>query len=142
VVRSAIALCAVALAGCSSIIEGTSQEITLNTNPAGASCALMREGQPIGAVNPTLGTVLIKKTKYDITIVCDRPGFDQATYLNRSGVEGATFGNIILGGGIGWAIDSASGADNKYDSPVNLTMVPRAAVIPLAPPTPPPHLGY
>jgi hypothetical protein len=121
---ASLALCA----GCSSIIEGTSQEITINTNPAGASCALMREGQPIGSVNPTPGTVLVKKTKYDITVVCDRPGFEQATYLNHSGAAGATVGNIILGGGIGWAIDSASGADNKYDSPVNLTMVPKQTV--------------
>jgi hypothetical protein len=78
--RSVVALCAVALGGCASIVEGTSQEITINTNPAGASCVLMREGQPIGSVNPTPGTVLIKKTKYDLTIVCDRSGFDQATH--------------------------------------------------------------
>ena len=31
---------------------------------------------------------------------------------------------IILGGGIGWAIDSARGADNKYDSPINITLAP------------------
>jgi hypothetical protein len=123
------ALALLTLAGCSSIIEGTSQEITVNTNPSGASCAFMREGQPIGTVHPTPGAVLVKKTKYDITIVCDRPGFDQATYLNHSGAAGATFGNIVLGGGIGWAIDSTSGADNKYDTPVNLTMVPKAALL-------------
>jgi len=33
--------------------------------------------------------------------------------------------NIILGGGIGWAIDSASGADNKYESPITITLVPQ-----------------
>ena len=76
----------------------------------------------------------MQKTKYDITVLCDREGFEQATYLNHSGAAGATFGNIVLGGGIGWAIDSASGSDNKYDSPVNLTMVPKAAMMP--PPTP------
>jgi hypothetical protein len=129
---------ALALAGCASIIEGTSQEITINTNPTGAACTLMREGQPIGSVNPTPGTVLIKKTKYDLNIVCDRPGFDQATFLNHSGAAGATFGNIILGGGIGWAIDSAAGADNKYETPVNLTMVPKSAVVPLTMPAPVP----
>lgn len=98
----------------------------VSTNPAGASCALTREGKPLGTINPTPGTLLIKKTKYDITVLCDKDGFLQVTYLNHSGAAGATFGNIILGGGVGWAIDSASGADNKYDSPVNLTMVPNA----------------
>ena len=99
-IRSTFVLSALAFAGCSSIIEGTSQEITVNTNPSGASCAFMREGQPIGTVHPTPGAVLVKKTKYDITIVCDRPGFDQATYLNHSGAAGATFGNIVLAVGL------------------------------------------
>jgi hypothetical protein len=114
------------LPGCSSIIEGTSQEITVNTNPSGAECSLEREGISIARVNPTPGAVTIKKTKHDITIVCKKPGYQDATYLNNSGAAGATFGNIVAGGGIGWAIDSASGADNKYDSPVNITLVPNS----------------
>jgi hypothetical protein len=112
------------LAGCSSIIEGTSQEILVNTNPAPATCGLYRQGIKIGEIVSTPGSVLIKKTKYDITVLCVKDGYEQATYLNHSGAAGATFGNIILGGGIGWAIDSASGADNKYDTPVNMTLVP------------------
>ena len=66
----------------------------------------------------------IKKTKHDITIACMLPAYQNATYVNNSDAAGATFGNIILGGGIGWAIDSASGADNKYTSPVNITLAP------------------
>lgn len=112
------------ITGCASIIEGTSQTITLNTNPPGADCALEREGTVIGRVTPTPGSVVIEKTKHDITISCTKGGYQEATYLNKSGAAGATFGNIVLGGGIGWAIDSASGADNKYDSPINLTLVP------------------
>jgi hypothetical protein len=38
-----------------------------------------------------------------------------------------TFGNIVVGGGIGWAIDSSTGSDNKYTSPVNISMVPEQA---------------
>jgi hypothetical protein len=95
----------------------------VNTNPAGAACSLNRQGSSIARIEPTPGAATIKKTKYDITIVCNKEGFQEATYLNHSGAAGATFGNIVLGGGIGWAIDSASGADNKYDTPVNLTLV-------------------
>jgi hypothetical protein len=113
-----------ALAACSSVIEGTSQEIVVNTNPTGAECTLLRQGTAIANVDPTPGAATIKKTKYDITIVCNKQGYQEATYLNHSGAAGATFGNIVLGGGIGWAVDSASGADNKYDSPLNITLVP------------------
>jgi hypothetical protein len=112
------------LAACSSVIEGTSQEIYVNTNPAGAKCAFEREGKVISRIQETPGATTIKKTKHDITITCDKAGYQTATYRNHSGAAGATFGNIILGGGIGWAIDSASGADNKYDGTVNMTLVP------------------
>ena len=115
------------LSGCSSIIEGTSQEIAVNTNPAGADCSLERQGISIAHVDSTPASVTIKKTKYDITVRCHKKGFEEATYLNHSGAAAATVGNIILGGGIGWAIDSASGADNKYDSPVNITLVRKVA---------------
>jgi hypothetical protein len=112
------------LCACSSIIEGTSQEIMVNTNPSGANCSLERQGMSIARIDPTPGAATIKKTKYDIIIYCNKEGYQEASYLNHSGAAGATFGNIVLGGGIGWAIDSAAGADNKYDSPVNITLVP------------------
>lgn len=121
-------LAAVALlSACSTISDGTTQEILVNTNPDGANCALMREGVAVARVNPTPGSAMVQKTKHDITIVCTKSGFTQATFMNKSGVAANTFGNIILGGGIGWAIDSATGADNKYTSPVNITMVPEGA---------------
>lgn len=118
---------AVILGGCSSIIDGTSQQLVVNTNPAGADCTLVRQDIPIARINPTPGAATIEKTKYDIIVSCEKEGFEKATYLNHSGVAGATLGNIILGGGIGWAVDSASGADNKYDSPINVTLVPNVA---------------
>lgn len=136
-----------AQAACSSIISGTTQQILVNTNPAGADCALFRQGTRIATVQNAPGSALVDKTKHDITILCVKPGYQQATHFNKSGVEGATLGNIILGGGIGWAIDSASGADNKYESPVNITLVPvqpgggevaaeLPGTIPYAPPAP------
>lgn len=113
------------LTSCASIVEGTSQEIVVNTNPEGAACTLEREGVAIARVDPTPGAATIKKTKHDMTIRCNKKGYQEATYFNKSGAAGATFGNIIAGGGIGWAIDSAAGADNKYDTPVNITLVPK-----------------
>src|SRR5947208_5875416 len=96
-------------------------------NPAGADYQFVREGNEISLVAQSPGGVTIKKTKHDITVKCDKAGYQEATYLNHSGAAGATFGNIVLGGGIGWAIDSASGADNKYDGVVNMTLVPAGA---------------
>ncbi len=113
-------------AGCSSIIEGTSQTLSFDSNPSGAECTLNRNGMAIGSVR-TPGGLTVKKTKHDINLVCHKDGYQDATAFLKSDVAGATAGNIILGGGIGWAIDSASGADNKYNEHTTVTLVPLAA---------------
>lgn len=116
-----------ALGGCSTVVDGTSQTLGVNTSPAGASCVFNRNGQQIAKIDPTPGTVEIQKTKHDIIVECDKAGYQTATFINKSDVNAATFGNIIIGGGIGWAIDSATGSDNKYQATMNLTLAPEAA---------------
>jgi len=129
------------LAGCSSIVEGTTQNIMVNTNPPGASCSLYRQNMIIGTIAATPGSALVDKTKHDITVLCVLSGYQQASFFNKSGVAGATVGNILAGGGIGWAIDSISGADNKYETPVNITMVPVLPGTVAAPAVLPPTLS-
>lgn len=114
------------LAGCSSVVEGTSQTLTFETNPPGATCVLERNGVAIGNVTTPSG-IVVQKTKHNILVTCTKPGYQEAKATLKSEVAGATFGNIILGGGIGWAIDSASGADNKYQTITTLTLLPEAA---------------
>ena len=122
-VSALLALALVPMAACSSIIEGTSQTLSFNSNPSGADCTLMRNGQAIGAVR-TPGGLTVKKTKHDISVTCRKEGYQDSTAFLNSDVAGATVGNVILGGGIGWAIDSASGADNKYTEHTTVTLVP------------------
>jgi hypothetical protein len=64
------------------------------------------------------------KTKHDIDVVCRKDGFTDGKGFGESGIEGATFGNIILGGLIGWGVDSAVGADNKYPDVMTVNLVP------------------
>jgi hypothetical protein len=98
--------------------------LTLDTVPAGADCSLTRKGLVIGHVNPTPGSILVQRTRDDITVSCTRDGYQTGTFVNKSGLEAATFGNIILGGLIGVAIDSASGTNNKYDATMRITLIP------------------
>lgn len=118
----------IGLSGCISIIKGTSQNISVVTNPGGAMCVLERQGVEIARVTNTPSVVKIQKTKYDITVKCNKPGYQEAYYLNHSGVDAAIAANvaadIILTAGLSSIVDSATGADNKYDSAVNLTLVP------------------
>jgi len=126
---------ALLLTACASIIEGNSQTLTFNSNPLGASCALTRNGVAIGNVT-TPGGIVVEKTKHDISAVCSKDGYDDSTIMLKSGIAPATFGNIVLGGGIGWAIDSASGADNKYPEITNVYLNRRGDSSVQPPPAP------
>lgn len=117
-----------AFSGCSSITQGTSQDIHITTSPPEASCVLLREGVEIGRVN-TPGPVHVQKSKHDILITCDKEDYQTATYYNDSGWETGSGAagialDVFLTLGVSSAIDSATGADNKYESYVNLTLTP------------------
>ncbi len=79
----------------------------------------------------------VDKTKNDILLTCKLVGYQDASANLESGYGAGTFGNIILGGGIGWAIHSATGADNKYPKQRCRAVHPRLAVTSLAAPPPP-----
>ncbi len=116
------------LAGCATIISGRSQEMTINTSPQGAQCDIVRAGKgDLIARVVTPQTITIRKSKYDLRITCRKPGYQETVHFVKSEIEDATWGNIILGGGVGWAIDSAGGADNKYPRYVNISLPPAAA---------------
>ena len=123
--RAILLSSSVGLGACSTIVEGTSQDIAINTNPSRANCGIERQGTTIARVNSTPGSALVSKTKHDITIRCNKDGYHESTFMNKSDAAMATFGNMVAGGLIGWGIDSATGADNKYSSPVNVTLIPK-----------------
>lgn len=143
---AALAAVGIAVSGCATVFEGTSQEISIVTNPPGASCVFERQGMQVGAIPTTPGTANIRKNKYDIMIKCDKPGYQEASYLNHSGVTATIAANvaadIVLTGGLSSIVDSADGADNKYDSAVNITLIPTGPTTPTAatdPPAASPH---
>ncbi len=134
------------LGGCASVIEGRSQEITINTTPAGANCTLNREGAPIAMIASTPGSVTIRKTKNDIEVVCELDGYQKTATLDESGTAAAVFGNVLVGGAIGLVIDVSTGAHNKYDTPLDIALAPRTdlpAPLPVvaSAPLPPPPRG-
>ena len=119
--------CTLLATGCGSIIGGTSQELEITSTPPGADCAIYREGLIIGRVNPTPGTVTVKKSRTDLVITCTKLECEPAQTSCTSGVEPWTIGNIVfglIGGPIGVVIDHSTGGVNKYDSPVNVNLVP------------------
>jgi hypothetical protein len=128
-------LCASASACASLVGEGSSQNLAIMTNPGGATCTLTRHGETIGKVE-TPGNIIVKRRKYDINIACNKPGYGEAEYLDKSGLSSMVAGNVaadlILTAGLSSIVDSANGADNEYTTPVVIGLSPTDSAQPVS----------
>jgi hypothetical protein len=115
---------ALAAGGCATLTTGSSQTLTIVTEPAGAACLLRRGGEVIGAVNPTPGSIAVVKSHGAISVRCTRDGFREAEQGLTASFQAATLGNVLLGGLIGVVVDAASGATATYEPQLLVLMVP------------------
>lgn len=109
---------------CASIVEGTTQTVTVSTDPSGAICELRRNGATVAVVNPTPGSVTLDKSRDHVSVECEKEGHQPAADSLASGFQGMTFGNILFGGFVGVAIDASSGAMHKYPPAITVVLPP------------------
>lgn len=102
-VISALTLAAF-VAGCCSIIHGTSQEVGLSSNPTNAQ--IFVNGEQKGATPVTLD--LKRDASHMIRLELD--GYKPYEITLTKNVSGWVWGNILFGGLIGLAIDAIDGA--------------------------------
>ncbi len=110
------------LAGCASIVKGTTQAIPVTTSPTGATVKL--DGNVIGQTP----TNVEAKRKGDHLLTFEKEGYQPESVAITRNIGGAVFGNIIAGGLVGWGVDAISGAQyNLSPKTVSLTLRPVVA---------------
>ena len=100
--------------------------MTVLTEPPNAVCTLSQDEATVAVVNPTPGTVSVEKSKDNIGIICEKDGYFNGAAALSSDFQAMTFGNILIGGFIGLAIDASSGAMNEYPASVTIVLAPEA----------------
>lgn len=122
-------LCAVALlavmSGCASVMNDTTQGMKIETKAedgtlvAGAECKVTNDRGTISVKSGDTATV--RRSHKDIEIVCVHPKkSDEAVARAVSRVNGAVFGNILVGGAIGVVVDHSRGTAYTYPTWVQL----------------------
>ncbi|MDD5677054.1 MAG: PEGA domain-containing protein [Kiritimatiellae bacterium] len=105
------------LAGCASIILGTTQKVPVNSNPTGAKVTVYdSKNMAIGggttpcSLSLSRGSGFFSSAKYRIVI--EKPGYEKREVKISGSVNGWYIaGNLVFGGLIGWLIlDPATGA--------------------------------
>lgn len=95
------------LSGCATIVSGTTQKVSLSTQPSGA------EAKADGNLTLKTPALITLERKMDHTIEVSKEGYKTVTvYVHRAFNEMAT-GNVLLGGIIGAGIDAGTGSGNK-----------------------------
>lgn len=110
------------LGGCATLVSGDDTNTQITTDPIGASCELVGDNYNIIVTTPA--NVQLDSDVAPVTITCNADGHvEEITEIDTS-MDGTTFGNIIAGGLIGFAVDAASGAGYKFPETVDLVLVP------------------
>jgi len=120
-------LACVALNGCASIVNGTSQPVSVDTAPIqGAKCALKND-KGVWYINKTPGSVTVHRSYGDLTVTCTKKGFKKSVAHVKSHTKGMAFGNAVFGGVIGAGVDVADGAAYDYPSNIHVSMKKKAS---------------
>jgi hypothetical protein len=111
----------IAITGCASVAGNSSQPVSVSTivdnkEVTGIGCTLMNDAGKWFVTTPA--SVTIHKSTGDLAIDCSKEMnlVGHETIVSKS--NGAVWGNILLGGGIGYLVDRNTGAGFDYPNNV------------------------
>jgi|TARA_B100000131_G_C17767284_1_gene471727 hypothetical protein len=109
------------LTSCASTMSGNSQNITVTSNVQGATCTLSNDKGTWTLTTP--GSAVITSSRVNLALTCAKEGYlNGVASLPSKHKDSATWGNVILGGGIGYIIDRKSGAAFIYPQQVTVDL--------------------
>jgi hypothetical protein len=115
---AAVSLMGLALGGCATVLNGTNVDYAVKTDPAGAQVKFTT------GATCTSPCLIELKRKSDQRVDIAIAGYKPTYVLVQSKLAGGSFGNILLGGGVGAVVDGTNGASNR--------LYPRPLVVRLA----------
>lgn len=111
------------LTSCATIVNGTHQTVSISTEPCGATVKL--DCFDVGTTPTCIG--MERSKNHFVTI--ELPGYRSETIKFDRRVSGWVFGNILLGGFFGLAIDAVSGSMYKLTpEQVNIAMTSESVI--------------
>lgn len=116
------AVAAVSLTGCATVLNGTHTPYTTESQPGGAMVKFTN------GESCTTPCKLEFRRKDDVRADITMAGYKPTYVLIQSRLAGASFGNILLGGGVGAIVDGSNGASNRlYPNPLIVKLAPEGS---------------
>lgn len=109
------------VSSCATITGNKIQALQITTNVDGAVCTLTNTYGQWTVETP--GSVTVSKDSDNLQIICKHKGYKPATVsIESSHTNASTWGNIILGGGVGYIVDRNSGAAFVYPGQIKIAL--------------------
>ncbi len=115
---------ATVLGSCATVLAGTTQNVTIDSDLTQASCRVTRAGVVIADRLATPRKINVPRQKEPLELSCTAIGMADKQQIVPAGFSGATVGNIFMGGLIGAAVDAGSGANYAYPDRIIVVMAP------------------
>ncbi|WP_157956420.1 hypothetical protein [Dyella sp. C11] len=120
--KGVVIACALSVSACASIIGTPYQKVQVETRAADqsirADCTLSNGESQVRVTTP--GTAVVHRSSHDLSVSCQKDGKQIAQQSYDSTIRGMVWGNLILGGLVGIAIDFADGAAHHYPDKVSV----------------------
>lgn len=100
------------VSGCASLVTGTKQTVTIDTDPRGALCRVM-QGKLVTNVKSTPSVVTLERSRRDLKVTCMKGNRVGETVV-ETGLQPMSAGNLLVGGPIGIGVDAVTGAAFNY----------------------------
>jgi len=113
------------LAGCGTVVEGSTQVISVNTVPVSGATCTVSNGAGSWAVD-TPGSLTIDKSDDVLKIKCTKPGWQDGTFYAAGKMSTVSMVGSMLPyvGLLNTAVDASTGAALTYPDSYTVTMKP------------------
>lgn len=112
--RLTVLLAALALGGCATIVDGTSQQIQLTSNAPGATCGIKQNGVQIVAPVAVPATHTLRRRSGNLIVTCEAPGYQPSTQALMAGKNPLSVVGNMPGMVSGAGMDSLLGGIADY----------------------------
>jgi len=110
--------------GCASLMYDPNQELSINTTPIeGASCDISNE-RGNWHLPKTPGKVFVGRAHGELVVTCKKEDLTGVQRTPSSNTTASVWGNALLGGPIGGAIDIGNGTAYEYPEQITVEIKP------------------
>ena len=111
------------ITGCASVISGTSQNVNVQSIPAGAKATFFnKKGEAVTTQTTPFIAPLQRSETYKLKVELEN--YEPYNGDLKKGLNGWYLGNFIFGGAVGMLVDMGSGAANSQPATIKIELAP------------------